>query len=798
MKKIFFTLFIVPLSFIAQDDLKVKTSSFDYNAYGKTYEYEGEYVVSKESGSKEKLPHGKGKLTQPEKLEKAAMAGWVSGVEKFTKKGYAAEPYLYDGDWHMGQKHGVGEEKKFILEKGKPVIQEHYKGGYENGKFNGKGTLKTLNFEYTGDFKAGKKHGEGTIQIVNFSSPPTAQRIDLVKVKEKYEGSWNEDMFHGKGTFTSFEKKESFSGEFENHAFQKGLYTYKDGNTYDGEWKDGLPSGKGTYMWKSTGDIYVGEFLAGEPKGKGKLTKKDGSYFEGDFEEGNCTGKAKTPYKSKFYDSEVKGKEVSGVYEGEIKDNKPNGKGTFTSSKLVNYEGYDDDGNEIKRQVPEYSYTGGWQNGVKFGEGIFITYIYDDGFQSFDKLTYEGGFKNDLYEGDNSTLSKINLYSGFSYAGGFKSGKFHGFGKTDEWGGGDAGASYEGQFMNGEYHGEGILTWDHHMGSEVYKGTFENGYIVYGTCETYQNSEKPISVYSGSFSSGREHGNGKIEYFGKFDEYMEDWSDNKVKSYVGDWASGSPNGQGTMVYKNGTKVTGKFRDGEYLKPFSAPSVKIGNQTWMSQNLTVTKFRNGDPIPEAKTKDEWQTANKNGKPAFCYYNNDPSTAKTHGVLYNYYAVNDSRALAPEGWRVPSHIHIEDLFKIEFPNYFSDWKVITDKEAQGINAKADRDKLYVKYNINPATLSSVKTFSNQNKTYIHRASDGTFREVDYYGPVFWSSSYKTNNDNGVEIQVVKTVGRTKPSLQIFDNYNEKPNPPIEASGRAGESKNNGFAVRLIKID
>lgn len=785
MKKIFFTLFIVPLSFIAQDDLKVKTSSFDYNAHGKTYEYEGEYVVSKESGSKEKLPHGKGKLKQPKKLDKALTDGDVAAIEKFASKGYAVEPYLYDGEWQMGKKQGLGVEHIYTFEEtSKKVIvrqQSDYKGEFKNDVFHGKGKLATLKFDYEGNFIEGKKEGYGLITYKN---------------KDTYAGVFKADQYHGQGTLNYFEKKESFKGEFENNAFKKGLYTFSTGSTYDGQWKDGLYFGKGTFMWKSTGDIYVGDFVAGKLTGKGKLTKKDGSYFEGDFEEGNCTGKAKTPYKSKFYDSEVKGKEVSGVYEGEIKDNKPNGKGTYTSSKFVKYEGYDEDGNETYKPVPEYSYTGTWQNGLKFGEGIFMTYIYNDGFHIFDKLTYEGGFKNDLYEGDNSTLSKINLYSGFSYAGGFKSGKFHGFGKKDEWNNEGAGASYEGQFMNGEYHGEGILTLDHYIGSYYFKGTFENGYIVYGTCETYQDSEKPICVYSGSFSSGSEHGNGKIEYFGKFDEDMEDWSDNKVKSYEGDWASGSPNGQGTMVYKNGTKVTGKFRGGEYLKPFSAPSVKIGNQTWMSQNLTVTKFRNGDPIPEAITKDEWEKAGDNSQPAFCYYNNDPSTAKIHGVLYNWYAVNDTRGLAPEGWRVPSHIHIEDLFKIEFPNYFSDWKVITDKEAQGINAKADRDKLYVKYNINPATLSSVKTFSNQNKTYIHRTSGGTFREVDYDRPVFWSSSYKTNNDFGVEIRVVKTVGRTKPSLQIFDNYNEKPNPPIEASG--GASKNNGFAVRLIKID
>lgn len=82
------------------------------------------------------------------------------------------------------------------------------------------------------------------------------------------------------------------------------------------------------------------------------------------------------------------------------------------------------------------------------------------------------------------------------------------------------------------------------------------------------------------------------------------------------------------------------------------SVKIGTQTWMTENLNVSNFRNGDPIPEAKTNEEWESARKEGKPAWCYFENDPKNGAKYGKLYNWYAVNDSRGLAPEGWHVPS--------------------------------------------------------------------------------------------------------------------------------------------------
>jgi hypothetical protein len=46
------------------------------------------------------------------------------------------------------------------------------------------------------------------------------------------------------------------------------------------------------------------------------------------------------------------------------------------------------------------------------------------------------------------------------------------------------------------------------------------------------------------------------------------------------------------------------------------TVTIGDQVWMTKNLNVDKFRNGDPIPEAKTNEEWIKAGENKQPAWC--------------------------------------------------------------------------------------------------------------------------------------------------------------------------------------
>jgi uncharacterized protein (TIGR02145 family) len=88
-------------------------------------------------------------------------------------------------------------------------------------------------------------------------------------------------------------------------------------------------------------------------------------------------------------------------------------------------------------------------------------------------------------------------------------------------------------------------------------------------------------------------------------------------------------------------------------PAKATEVKIGKQTWATANLNVDKFRNGNPIPQAKTPEEMEKAIKNQQPAWCYYDNDPANGEKYGKLYNWYAVNDPRGVAPKGWHLPSN-------------------------------------------------------------------------------------------------------------------------------------------------
>jgi len=80
--------------------------------------------------------------------------------------------------------------------------------------------------------------------------------------------------------------------------------------------------------------------------------------------------------------------------------------------------------------------------------------------------------------------------------------------------------------------------------------------------------------------------------------------------------------------------------------------------WMAENLKTTKFRNGDPIPNVTDSIAWSNLTTG---ALCAYDNDEDSVITYGYLYNYYAIQDDRNIAPEGWHIPMN---------------EDWKTLID--------------------------------------------------------------------------------------------------------------------------
>jgi uncharacterized protein (TIGR02145 family) len=103
------------------------------------------------------------------------------------------------------------------------------------------------------------------------------------------------------------------------------------------------------------------------------------------------------------------------------------------------------------------------------------------------------------------------------------------------------------------------------------------------------------------------------------------------------------------------------RDGRVYK-----TVKIGTQIWMAENLNASSFLNGDSIPQAETDSLWRKISvSEKKSAWCirqsFAKKAGITFGSFGKLYNWYAVNDPRGLAPKGWHIPNDEEWAELIK-----------------------------------------------------------------------------------------------------------------------------------------
>jgi uncharacterized protein (TIGR02145 family) len=153
------------------------------------------------------------------------------------------------------------------------------------------------------------------------------------------------------------------------------------------------------------------------------------------------------------------------------------------------------------------------------------------------------------------------------------------------------------------------------------------------------------------------------------------------------------------------------------------SVRIGTQRWMTTNLSVTHYRNGDRIPQVKDPHKWATLTTG---AWCWYNNNSDTGAVYGRLYNWYAVNDPRGLAPIGWHIPGDAEWNTL------SAFLGGDAVAGGKMKEIGTTHWAPPNY------GATNSSG--FTGLPGGY--RFNDGTFYNINYYG--FWWSSTENLSD------------------------------------------------------
>ena len=173
---------------------------------------------------------------------------------------------------------------------------------------------------------------------------------------------------------------------------------------------------------------------------------------------------------------------------------------------------------------------------------------------------------------------------------------------------------------------------------------------------------------------------------------------------------------------------------------TTPKASVGAFQWMTKNLDVSFYRNGEPIAQVTDPTAWANLTTG---AWCYYNNDSTQGKTYGKLYNWYAVNDPRGLAPAGWHIPSD---------------AEWTALENSLGGSLVAGAKMKEAGILHWTTPNTGAN----NNSDWTGLPggcRAVNGFFSSIEDNG--FWWSSSESNTSLAILRILAYTGGRISKS-------------------------------------
>ena len=180
----------------------------------------------------------------------------------------------------------------------------------------------------------------------------------------------------------------------------------------------------------------------------------------------------------------------------------------------------------------------------------------------------------------------------------------------------------------------------------------------------------------------------------------------------------------------GSGVAASAQPADYpatAQPTDYPAVQIAGLWWMQENLSVTRYQNGDSIPDGTADHPSWAQLSTG--AWAYPDSQAALRSSFGLLYNWYAVNDPRGLCPTGWRLPTH---------------DEWTALTN--ALGGETKAG------------AVLKASQGWLPAG----FRGSDGTYGGLGAYA-YWWSST-----GSGINGAWGRFVDGTQSGIFMMDGY------------------------------
>ena len=193
---------------------------------------------------------------------------------------------------------------------------------------------------------------------------------------------------------------------------------------------------------------------------------------------------------------------------------------------------------------------------------------------------------------------------------------------------------------------------------------------------------------------------------------------------------------------------------------SYKTVTIGTQTWMAENLKVSKYNDGTPMSNVKDSIEWSKLTTG---AWCYYNKDEKNNAKYGKLYNWYAVsktsNGNKNVCPTSWHVPTD---------------SEWMVLTDYLG-GITVARGKLKEVGTTSWNSPNTDATNTSLFSALPGGFRGDDGSYDGIGV-GGVWWSSTESDTSNAWCRY--------------LYDGDDD------DDAGRGGGNKTFGLSVRCLR--
>ena len=268
--------------------------------------------IRHEGNWKQGKPCGEGKRTGPN--DDYFEGQWKDGARwagQGIQKIQTSPTVTFTGRWEAGLFDGPGT----LLSEG----GVNYEGQFKSGKMTGRGIRTLANGDkFEGQFKDGVVNGDGTSHRGDGSAVYNGQFKNGVfhgqgiidEFETRYEGEWHEGQRHGHGA------EQTISGSSEAEFLEQIMGQVLAGrnispeaakrmaaeredsarNSYVGQFEGNERSGSGIYTW-ARGDVYNGQWVAGEMEGRGKLTTNLRTLAGGSIGQGVYDGRFKDGFK---------------------------------------------------------------------------------------------------------------------------------------------------------------------------------------------------------------------------------------------------------------------------------------------------------------------------------------------------------------------------------------------------------------------------------------------------------------------------------------------------------------------